>query len=56
MSERHHSFATSPNWFSTANPLTQFIPYFSDPEHLAAGLAFNPLERIDVASPDSHAN
>lgn len=50
MPDRRHSFASSPNWFSTANPLTQFLPYFSDPEQLAAGLAFNPLAQIDVAS------
>jgi hypothetical protein len=37
------------HWFSTPNPLAQRVPHYSDPEQLAADLAFNPLGQIDVA-------
>lgn len=37
------------HWFSTPNPLTQRLPHYADPEQLAADLAFNPLNQIDVA-------
>lgn len=38
------------HWFSTPNPLTQLLPYYTDPAQLAADLAFNPLKHINVAT------
>lgn len=45
----HPSLAEN-HWFSTPNPLSQQIPYYSDSEQLATDLAFNPLEGLDLAS------
>ena len=44
------SSPTENHWFSTSNPLSQQIPYYSDSEQLATDLAFNPLEGLDLAS------
>jgi len=38
------------HWFSTPNPLAQPIPYYSTIDQLAADLAFNPMQQIDVTA------